>query len=73
MCQYLSVDTHAGDRRYPSLLDVAQAARLSGLNEQTIRAYLRKGVIRGQKGPANTYVIRRDQLLIDLARRQGRP
>ncbi|MFF8347934.1 helix-turn-helix domain-containing protein [Cellulosimicrobium funkei] len=59
-------------RRWPSLLTVAQAARMLDYDPQTVRALLKRGVLRGRRmgGGKGTYVLRRDQALVDARRHQ---
>ena len=59
-------------RRWPSLLTVAQAAQMLDYDPQTVRALLRRGVLRGRRvgGGKGTYVLRRDFALIDARRHQ---
>ncbi|WP_402377988.1 helix-turn-helix domain-containing protein [Isoptericola rhizosphaerae] len=56
------------ERRWPSLLTVAQAAEMLGRNPQTVLDLLHKGVLRGRKTSGGSYVLLRDQVLIDADR-----
>ncbi|MGC5168701.1 helix-turn-helix domain-containing protein [Luteimicrobium sp. DT211] len=58
-----------GTRRWPSLLTVAQAAQMIDRDENTVRIYLRRGVLHGRKS-AGAYVLARDEVLADISRHE---
>lgn len=69
VCHTLEVTTQEpGRTRWPSLLTVREAAQMLGHNEQTIREWLRAGVIRGRRMHTGSYVIARGELVVDIAR-----
>lgn len=62
--------THAV-RRWPSLLNVEEAAELAGLNPETVRVLIRNGELRARL-MGRTYVLARADLLMDIARHRQR-
>jgi len=54
--------------RWPSLLSVKQAAEMVGVDHQTMRVWVREGVLRARKQSTGSFVLSRSELLIDIAR-----
>ncbi len=60
LCQYVGMT-----ERWPSLLTVTQTAAMLERDPQTVRTLVRNGTLRARKMPGGTYVLRRDQVLVD--------
>lgn len=67
MCNTVSMTSQSG-RQWPSLLSPRQAAEMVDCNEQTLRVWLREGVVRGRRMPGGSYVLSRGDVLVDIAR-----
>ncbi len=57
---------------WPAVMTTDVAAGLLGMNEQTLRAWLREGRVRGHRTGRRWHVLR-DELIEDIAGPHGRP